>query len=69
MKVPKGIKIIAIDEDKVLISEGDWPPEASSVIDFSARYVESSGKTVNGDSVFGGRGFRYRDKDTIWKFA
>lgn len=67
-KVPKGTKIIALDENKILISEGDWHPEASTVIDFGARYVDRAGIDQYGNEIFGNRGFKYKDKGVIWDF-
>jgi|GEM_PF-4046653 len=67
-KVPKGTKIIALDENKILISEGDWHPEASTIIDFSARYVDRAGIDRCGNELFGNRGFKYKDYGVKWNF-
>lgn len=69
MSVPEGTKIIALDENRELISEGDWPIGASHCIDFSAKYVERAGFDAYGNEVFGGRGFSYKDKGIKWDFV
>lgn len=68
ISVSKGTKIIALDENKILISEGDWYPEASKVIDFSAKYTEPAGVDNRGNKVYGNRGFSYSTRGVKWDF-
>lgn len=63
--IQKGDKIHAIDEDRILIVEGLWG-EVSKSVDFSATYTHSAGKTTDGKSVYGNRGFRFQDEGIIW---
>jgi hypothetical protein len=66
MTVKKGDKILAIDENKILVVEGLWG-NASQIVDFSARYTESNVVDKYGNKIYGNRGFSFKDENKVWK--
>lgn len=65
MSVKKGDLIYAIDENRTLEVEGLWG-NASSVVDFSARYTTTHLVDTSGSKVYGNRGFKFEDENKKW---
>lgn len=64
-----GSKIIALDESQPLVCEAVYPEGMLVSFDFQAQYLVPAGVDGYGNKVYGNRGFRLKDRHTIWDFA
>lgn len=64
--IKKGDVIIEIATNKKLRVDGIWII-ASDVIDFTAKYLNTTLMSVDGFAVYANRGFKFSDEGIVWK--